>query len=80
MRAILIFLAVALAGCSDAEQQKYTNYGKPQHIKQFSGGVLIGEWDSTGKVSAEAGDGYYFKDASTGKIIEISGDVQITLK
>lgn len=34
---------------------------------------------STGKVgSEENSDGYYFKDAATGELVEVSGNVVIT--
>lgn len=71
---------IFLTGCTDATMSGISAYGQAHHIKQFSGGQLIGEWDSTGKVQNEAqSDGYYFEDAKTHKIVEVSGTVQITL-
>lgn len=77
----LLLLTVLLCGCSDATLSSISALGKPHHIKQYSGGVLVGEWDSTGMVKNEPdSDGYYFEDRKTGKIVMISGDVQITLE
>jgi predicted small secreted protein len=78
--AILVVCAVVIAGCTDTEMAGFDAYGKSQHIKQFSGGQLIGEWDSTGKVLNEPqSDGYRFSDEKTHKIVRVSGTVQITV-
>jgi hypothetical protein len=71
----------ATAGCSDATQAKYNAMSSPHIIKQYSGGQLIGSWESTGQVQNEAqSDGYYFQDAATHKLVTVTGDVQITVK
>jgi len=79
---IILFLAITfiiLSSCTDAEQGKYTNFGNSFKVEMYSGGQLVRSWTSTGKVSSEDGsDGYFFKDAATGKLVEISGDVVIT--
>lgn len=79
----LLFAAatILLCGCTDTTMASLSAYGQPHHIKQFSGGKLVGEWDSTGKVQNEQNsDGYAFEDAATHKIVEVSGTVQITIK
>lgn len=79
-RIVLCLIAVALvAGCTDATRSKLTGYGDQFKIEMYSGGVKVREWTSSGKVLSENGsDGYYFNDKSTGKLIEVSGDVVIT--
>lgn len=75
-----LVLAGLLAGCSNATQSKIDAWGVPHHIKQFSGGKLVGEWDSTGAISNEEhSDGKFFQDAKTGKLVAVSGDLQITV-
>jgi outer membrane lipoprotein SlyB len=74
-----ILIALALAGCSRSNMAAWDAWSKPHHIKQFSGSVLIGEWDSTGKVDNDGGNGYSFQDAKTGKNVRISGHVTLTL-
>lgn len=70
-----------VAGCTDTNMSELAALGKPHHIKQFSGGNLIGEWDSTGRVQSESqSDGWAFEDAATHNIVEVSGAVQITIK
>ncbi len=74
-------LLLALAGCSGADTAKVTAWGQTHIIKQYSGGVLIGQWESTGKVENEDhSDGYFFKNDKTGTLVTVSGDVQITVK
>jgi hypothetical protein len=82
MKALLLSLLLILpaAGCSSGNYAAWSAWGKPHHIKQFSGGKLIGEWDSVGKIENEShSDGYYFEDKATRRLILVSGDVQITV-
>lgn len=76
----LVFTLLVISACSTSDQAAIGAWGKPHHVKQFSGGILIGEWDSTGKISETESDGYYFEDVLTGKLVSVSGTVQITLK
>lgn len=82
----LVISAVALSagmlsGCSDAQRSAMLAANKPHIIKQFSGPALIGQWESTGIVKADdGGAGYYFEDASTRTIVEVTGTLQITIK
>ena len=78
---IAIMLLVALTGCKDATQAQFNALNKPHIVKQFSGGQLIGQWESTGSVSNETqSDGWYFEDAATRKLVEVSGTLQIYVK
>lgn len=70
-----------ISSCSDATNAAISAYGQKHHIKLYSGGVLIGEWESTGKINNEAhSDGYYFKDDKTGKLVTICGQIIITVE
>jgi hypothetical protein len=56
-------------------------WGRPHRVKQFNGGKLVGEWVTTGKIENEGqSDGYYFTDQATGKLVMVSGAVQITVE
>lgn len=75
MRFLLLGLILGLAGCTDARWSKLTQLGDAQQVKCYSGGVLIYEGISTGKVISEANsDGYYFRERATGSVVEISAD------
>lgn len=76
---ILLLCTLIFSGCS-ATKLKISSLGKDHKIIQYSGGVKIGEWISNGRVlSQKDSDGYFFQDKATGKLLEISGDVQITI-
>jgi len=76
---IVALLCLSLFGCTDAKQSKLTGYGKNYKVECISGGVVVRTYTSSGKVSSEEGsDGYYFNDAATNKLVEISGDIIIT--
>ncbi|MEW6381500.1 MAG: hypothetical protein AB1611_18125 [bacterium] len=52
--------------------------GRPGIVKLYSGGRLVEQWESTGKViSEENSDGWLFVDKKTGKLIRVSGTVVI---
>ena len=71
----LILITLFLFGCTDAAFEKTTNFGNSAKVKCYSGGQVIYDGESSGKISSEQGsDGYYFRDKSTGKLIEISAD------
>ncbi|QZI85603.1 hypothetical protein CPT_Suzuki_030 [Stenotrophomonas phage Suzuki] len=73
-------LVVSLAACTDTTRAKLGAYGEEATIKCYSGGQLIYEGRSTGRVQKEesGADGYAFKDAATGKLKEVSGDCNVT--
>ena len=56
------------------------SYGQPQHVRLYSGGVLVEQWTTTGQVENEGeSDGYLFKDAMTGEMVRVSGTVVISV-
>lgn len=74
----LIFAGLLMSGCTDAGWQKVVALGDPGTIICYSGGKEIFNGTSTGKISTETeSDGWFFKDAETGKLIRISGDCVI---
>lgn len=76
--AILTLLTLTAAACTDAEMSKFGALGTPGHITCYSGGQVIYEGTSTGKISTEQhSDGWYLKDAKTGKLVRASGDCVI---
>jgi hypothetical protein len=80
MKYLFVCLAlVGLTACTDAQRAKYTSIGSAHHIQLYSGGKLIGEWDSTGAVTNEGqSDGFVFVDKKTRVNTEIAGEVIIT--
>lgn len=75
---LVVIGAIVGIGCTDADRSKLGGYGDSFYVAQYSGGVCVSEWISTGKVHSEDGsDGYYFKDKRSGRLIEVSGDVII---
>jgi hypothetical protein len=71
----LILCPFVLLGCTDAAFSKLTNFGGSATVRCYSGGTLIYEGKSTGKVISEAqSDGYAFRDAADRKLKEVSGD------
>ena len=81
MNKSILFVLLLLTGCYSANRAKMLSSGRDHHIIQFSGGKVVGEWTSNGRVfSEEHSDGYYFEDKATGKVVEVSGDIQITIE
>ena len=80
MKKILItalVLATAMTSCTDAEKSKLGGYGDTFTVKVLGPDTVI-TYHSTGKViSEDKSDGYYFTNAATGKLVEVSGNVII---
>ena len=76
MKQIIILISLALLGC-EAELSQWGAYltDKPASVTCYSGGKIIYQGKSTGKVFSEnSSDGYLFEDAADGKLKEVSGD------
>ena len=76
------FLAAVafLSSCTDATLSKVGGYGETFTVKVLGPDTVI-TYQSTGKViSEEHSDGYYFTNAATGKLVEVSGTVIIEQK
>ena len=80
MKYVLI-LTLAAIGCTDAAFGKFTAIGDSATVECFSGGKLIGKWQSSGKVAnSQQSDGYFFKDKNTGQFVEVSGNCILRYK
>lgn len=82
MKKIILILVIlfSITSCTDATQAKLGGYGDTFKVELLNcDGSITHSWVSTGKVAnSENSDGYYFNDAKTGTLIEVSGSVIIT--
>ena len=80
MKKTILFFALAaaaLTSCTDATQSKIGGFGSTYKVTVIGGDTTM-VFHSTGKVlSEDKSDGYYFTDAATGKLVEVSGTVII---
>jgi len=80
MKKTIILFALAIAGlsaCTDATMSKVGGYGDTYKVTVIGGDTTV-VFHSTGKVLSEnKSDGYYFTNAATGKLVEVSGTVII---
>lgn len=73
-----LILGAALAGCTDGNIARFSALGDAGHITCYSGGTVIYDGKSTGKIgSEESSDGWYFMEEGTKKLIRVSGDCVI---
>ena len=73
----LLVLVITFASCTDATRAKLGGYGDTFTVKVVACDTVI-IYKSSGKVISESNsDGYYFNDAATGKLVEVSGNVII---
>lgn len=65
-------------GCTNAEMSAWSALGDPGSVTCYSGGVVIYEGTSTGKILTESqSDGWYLQDSATGRLVRVSGDCVI---
>jgi hypothetical protein len=77
-RFIICLFCILFVGCTDGFYKRFAVLGDPAKITCYSGGKVIYEGTSTGKVGAEEqSDGWYFEDADTHKLVRVSGDCVI---
>lgn len=74
MRALILASLVLLAGCTDAERAALGALGEQAHIRCYSGGMVVYEATSTGKVRGGGEAGLSFMDAKTGKYTRVYAD------
>lgn len=71
----LFILFALFSSCTNAEYKQFTSFGSTANVKCYSGGVLILDIKSTGKVLTEKqSDGWYFEDSKTKNLIRVSAD------
>jgi hypothetical protein len=77
--AVLLVGAVTMTGCKDATRAQFNALGSKHRITLYGAtGIPIKTWESTGNVSdQENSDGWYFEDAATGKLVEVTGTLVI---
>jgi hypothetical protein len=75
MRILLIALfSGGILACTDTDRASIVAFGSPGHIQCYSGGALIYEGDSTGRIQTVTNsDGWEFQEAKTGKFVRVSG-------
>lgn len=75
---ICLAAAFSASACTDSRRARLFSYGDNAAVKCWSGGVVIYDGLSTGKViSEENSDGYSFLDSKTDKYMEVSGNCVI---
>ena len=79
---MLVASATMMTSCKDATVAQFQALSKPHLIKQYGcDGKIINQWRSTGSVSNEQySDGWYFEDAATGKLTEVTGSIVVTVE
>lgn len=77
--ASLAALALPIAACTDASVEQLTNYGEEAKVVCFSGGQVIFDDMSTGRVQAsDSGAGLYFRSKTSGRYVRTYADCIIT--
>lgn len=71
---IIAVLALFSAGCTDADVSSFYALGDSASITCYSGGVVVDEFISTGKVVQIDGDGVAFRDSKTDKFVRAYAD------
>lgn len=80
MKSILatLFATITLSGCSDAMRASLSAYGEEATITCYSGGEVIFDDVSTGKIATTDGDGVTFKSKKTGNYVRAFADCIVT--
>jgi uncharacterized protein (DUF2147 family) len=75
----LTFFTLFVYSCTDTSRTQKFGYGKKYKIEVISAGQIIRTYTSSDKVESDSKSKiYYFMDAATGKLVQVSGDVIIT--
>lgn len=71
-------LLTATAACTDTRKAHFSAIGDPARVTCYSGGHVVLDDFSTGKVANGGNsDGYEFKSSTTGRLQQASGDCQV---
>jgi hypothetical protein len=73
MRMFLMVMVLALGGCTDTTSSK-NNYEDPAEVKCYSGGKIIYEGASVGRVVSERGYYWKFLEKGSGDFVRITGE------
>ena len=79
---ITVIAIASLSSCKDSEISQFKSLGQPHIVTMYGcDGKVIKQWETTGSVSNEAhSDGWYFEDAATHKLVEVTGPIVIEVK
>jgi len=70
----IFLVSILLFGCTNSKLASIGALGRIGKIKCYSGGVLILDATSTGRISTVTeSDGWEFEDEATGKFVRVSG-------
>lgn len=78
LAASVAFILATLSACTDAEMASLGAYGDNASIKCYSGGEVIYDDISTGKVVQLDGDGITYKSKNTGQYVRAYADCIVT--
>ena len=74
----MTLILLALLACTDTERASWKAVGEPGHNTCYSGGQVIFDGQSTGKIETESqSDGWKFMDAKNNRLVRVSGDCVI---
>ncbi len=77
----LVLFVFIVCSCSNADIAAMNAWGQRHHVKCWSGGIVIYEGHTTGKIENERqSDGYFFQEQESGKLVGVSGNCLITLE
>jgi hypothetical protein len=77
--AVLIVVAVALVGCTDASRSALGTLGSEADIVCYSGGRAVFSDRSTGKIlGSESGAGVYYRSKNSGRYVRAYADCIVT--
>jgi len=75
---VLAAVSLSIAACTDTTKAHWAALGSSGRVTCFSGGHVIADDYSTGKIqNGDQSDGYEFKSATTGRLEQVSGDCVI---
>lgn len=77
-RGIAVISLLLLLACTDAQLASVKALGNSGHITCYSGGQVIYDGVSTGRIASEEhSDGWLLMDSQTGLLVRVSGDCVI---
>lgn len=72
---MMLSMILGLAGCTDATMAHMGQLGDESSVQCFSGGQVIYNGTSTGKIESNANeDGIYFREKESGKFVRLYAD------
>lgn len=72
--ALISLAAIGIEGCTNTQLAHLSSFGSDGRITCYSGGRMIFDDFSSGKISnAHGSDGYEFMSKTTGRLMQVSG-------